>query len=259
MERADPRTREGERMALINHRSREIHFKIVYVGPGLCGKTTNLECLHRRLPKERRGRMISIATDHDRTLFFDFMPVELGQVNGFVTRFHLYTVPGQVHYRLSRRAVLQGADAVVFVADSHPAREGANHESMRDLEQNLRDIGLTPGQLARLPRIVQYNKRDLSVAVAVSRLRAALNPHGAPEVQAIATKGIGVAETLKFACRAVLARLAGTASAIAPVARSDAAPTIAPAAHAGTAAPGDPSAPAGTSPPAPPVSSATNP
>jgi hypothetical protein len=197
-------------MALINHRAREIHFKIVYVGPGLGGKTTNLECLHRRLPESRRGRLISIATDHERTLFFDFMPVDLGTVNGFLTRFHLYTVPGQVYYRLSRRAVLQGADALIFVADSHPAREQANQESLRDLDENLRGIGLSGAQIERIPRVVQYNKRDLDAALPASRLRAALNPGGAPEVEAIATHGAGVNETLKLACKAVLARLAGT-------------------------------------------------
>jgi len=216
-------------MALINHRAREIHFKIVYVGPGLGGKTTNLECLHRRLPEHRRGRLISIATDHERTLFFDFMPVELGNVNGFLTRFHLYTVPGQVYYRLSRRAVLQGVDALVFVADSHPAREQANQESLRDLDENLRGLGLTGAQIERIPRVFQYNKRDLKAALAVSRLSAVLNPGGAPEVQSVATEGTGVNETLKIACKAVLARLAGSegvmARSAAPPAGSAAAPS----------------------------------
>ncbi len=201
-------------MALINHRAREIHFKIVYVGPGLGGKTTNLECLHRRLPEQRRGKLISVATDHERTLFFDFMPVDLGHVNGFLTRFHLYTVPGQVYYRLSRRAVLQGADALVFVADSHPAREQANLESLRDLDEHLRAMGLTAAQIARIPRVMQYNKRDLQAALPLSRLSAALNPGGATEVQAVATQGLGVNESLKAACKAVLARLAGTEAAL---------------------------------------------
>src|SRR5437660_4709779 len=151
-------------MALINHRAREIHFKIVYYGPGLGGKTTNLKHLHERLPPERRGRLVSIATDHERTLFFDFLPIDLGQVAGFTTRFHLYTVPGQTFYRLSRRAVLQGVDGIVFVADSHPARELANRESLADLEQQLATLGLTAHQRARLPRVIQYNKRDLAVA-----------------------------------------------------------------------------------------------
>jgi mutual gliding-motility protein MglA len=194
-------------MALINHRAREIHFKVVYFGPGLGGKTTNLRFLHARLPAERRGRLLSIATDHERTLFFDFLPVDLGQVNGFLTRFHLYTVPGQVHYRLSRRAVLQGADGLVFVADSHPAREQANVESLDDLATHMRSMALTPVQLERIPRVFQWNKRDLPVALPVERLRAALNPHGAPEFEAVACEGRGVSETLRTICKAVLGRL----------------------------------------------------
>jgi signal recognition particle receptor subunit beta len=194
-------------MALINHRAREIHFKIVYFGPGLGGKTTNLRFLHERLPAERRGRLLSIATDHERTLFFDFLPVDLGQVNGFLTRFHLYTVPGQVYYRLSRRAVLQGADGLVFVADSHPAREQANLDSLDDLATHMRSMALTPVQLERIPRVFQWNKRDLPAALPVERLRAALNPRGAPEFEAVACEGRGVSETLRTICKAVLGRL----------------------------------------------------
>jgi hypothetical protein len=195
-------------MALINHRAREIHFKIVYYGPGLGGKTTNLQILHDRLPPERRGRLLSVATDHERTLFFDFLPIELGNVNGLNTRFHLYTVPGQVYYRLSRRAVLQGADGIVFVADSHPARELSNRESLADLEQHLTTLGLDEGRRRSLPRIFQYNKRDLSLALPVARLKAGLNPGGAPDFEAVAREGKGVTETLRAACKAVLARLA---------------------------------------------------
>ena len=194
-------------MALINHRAREIHFKIVYYGPGLGGKTTNLRVLHDWLPAERRGRMVSIATDNERTLFFDFLPLELGQVNGFTTRFHLYTVPGQVYYRLSRRAVLQGVDGVVFVADSHPARELANRESLTDLYQHLASIGLSPTQIGRLPRVYQYNKRDSEGALPIERLRSLLNPESAQEFEAVACEGRGVNETLKAICKAVLARL----------------------------------------------------
>ena len=207
-------------MALINHRAREIHFKIVYFGPGLGGKTTNLRSLHDRLPAERRGRLLSIATDHERTLFFDFLPVDLGQVNGFLTRFHLYTVPGQVHYRLSRRAVLQGADGLVFVADSHPAREQANIESLDDLATHMRSMGLTPAQLERIPRVFQWNKRDLPVALPVERLRAVLNPYGAPEFEAVACEGRGVSETLRTICKAVLARLVTGERPLAPVLQS---------------------------------------
>ena len=194
-------------MALINHRAREIHFKIVYYGPGLGGKTTNLRCLYERLPADRRGRMISIATDHERTLFFDFLPIDLGEVAGLKTRFHLYTVPGQSYYRLSRRAVLQGLDAVVFVADSHPARARANLESLEDLSTNLMTIGLSPDQLRRLPRVIQYNKRDLPEALALEEMRAQLNPSRHPDFEAEASHGRGVSETLRSICKAVLARL----------------------------------------------------
>jgi len=215
-------------VALINHRTHEIHFKIVYYGPGLCGKTTNLRSLHDKLPPERRGKMISIATDHERTLFFDFLPIDLGQVNGFLTRFHLYTVPGQVYYKLSRRAVLQGVDGLVFVADSHPSREAANRESLADLQEHLRTLGVTGPALARIPWVFQWNKRDLAVTLPVERLHSTLNPNGWPEFEAVASTGAGVSETLRAACKAVLARLstgqtpagaaAPTAAASAPVA-----------------------------------------
>src|SRR6185295_9781151 len=158
-------------------------------------------------PPERRGKLLSIATDHECTLFFDFLPIELGQVNGLTTRFHLYTVPGQVYYRLSRRAVLQGADGIVFVADSHPAREQANLDSLADLEEHLKTLGLDEPN-RRLPRILQYNKRDMALALPVERLRAALNHDGWPEFEAIAREGKGVTEALRAACKAVLARLA---------------------------------------------------
>jgi mutual gliding-motility protein MglA len=216
-------------MALINHRAREIHFKIVYYGAGLCGKTTNLKRLHDRLPPDRRGRLISIATDHERTLFFDFLPIELGQIGGLTTRFHLYTVPGQVYYRLSRRAVLQGLDGIVFVADSHPAREDANRESLADLGTHLVTLGLSPDQLRRLPWVFQYNKRDVAAAVPVERLRAALNPGGAPEFESIASEGKGVAETLRAICKAVLARLASEGGRAEPAPAAASVPPGAPA------------------------------
>ena len=194
-------------MALINHRAREIHFKIIYCGPGQGGKTTNLRVLHERLPPERRGKLLSISTDQERTLFFDFLPIDLGQVMGFTTRFHLYTVPGQVYYRLSRRAVLQGLDGLVFVADSHPAREEANLDSLLDLNEHLSVLGMTPQQLAQIPRVVQYNKRDLTQALPLERMRKAVNPGGVFEFEAVAIRGRGVAETLRAACKAVIARL----------------------------------------------------
>jgi hypothetical protein len=226
-------------LALINHRTHEIHFKIVYYGPGLCGKTTNLKSLHDRLPPERRGKMISIATDQERTLFFDFLPIDLGHVNGFLTRFHLYTVPGQVYYRLSRRAVLQGVDGLVFVADSHPAREAANRESLTDLNEHLRTLGVVGPAAARIPWVFQWNKRDVPVAVPIERLRKALNPQGWPEFEAVASESKGVSETLRAACKAVLARL-GTGQAAAPAPAhatpSAAAPAAQAAAHAGAPA-----------------------
>ena len=234
-------------MALINHRTREIHFKIVYYGCGLCGKTTNLRSLHDRLPPERRGKLISIATDHERTLFFDFLPIDLGQVNGFTTRFHLYTVPGQVYYRLSRRAVLQGLDGLVFVADSHPSREQANVESLADLHDHLRTIGLTGPALARIPWVIQYNKRDVPLAVPLARLRAAINEHDWPEFEAVASEGRGVTETLRSICKAVLARLAPGA-APAHAAEAPAAAAVAPPVPAAAAPAPAPPAP----PPAPP-------
>jgi signal recognition particle receptor subunit beta len=205
-------------VALINHRSREIHFKLVYFGPGLGGKTTNLRVLHERLPADRRGKLISIATDHERTLFFDFLPIELGTVSGLLTRFHLYTVPGQIYYRLSRRAVLQSADGIVFVADSHPSREQSNLDSLLDLDVNLRAHGLSAAQVARIPRVFQYNKRDLPAALPLERMRSQLNPGGAPEFEATACEGRGVSETLRAACKLMLARLGGDPPPRPPVA-----------------------------------------
>ena len=207
-------------MALINHRAREIHFKIVYYGPSLGGKTTNLKMLHERLPEDRRGKLLSIATDHERTLFFDFLPVALGQVNGYTTRIHLYTTPGQAYYRLSRRAVLQGLDGLVFVADSHPAREAANTESLLDLHEHLTAIGTTPEQMERIAWVFQYNKRDLATALPLDRLRRALNPRGATEFEAVAFEGKGVSDTLKAACKAVIAQMAPFTPAALPATKA---------------------------------------
>src|SRR5207253_2240733 len=195
-------------MSMINYASKEINCKIVYYGPGLGGKTTNLEIVYGKVTPDTRGKLISLATETERTLFFDFLPVDLGQINGFATRFHLYTVPGQVYYKRSRRAVLQGTDGVVFVADSHPAREHANCDSLADLEEQLATLGMSAAELARLPRVVQYNKRDVPGALAVERLRSALNVRGAQEFEAVASQGRGVSETLRAICKGVLARLA---------------------------------------------------
>jgi len=203
-------------MSLINHRSREIHVKIVYYGPGMGGKTTNVQKLHERLPDDRRGRLVSIATEQERTLFFDFMPVALGAVNGFTTRIHLYTVPGQIYYRRSRRAVLQGVDGIVFVADSQPHREADNAESMADMLSLLGVLGFSTAQIARLPRVIQYNKRDVAGALPIERMRAALNPDGLPEFEAVAKDGVGVPDTMRAITKAVLARFGPTTAAPPP-------------------------------------------
>ena len=196
-------------MALINHRAHEVHLKIVYYGPGLGGKTTNVKMLHEKLPAQRRGRLMSIATEQERTLFFDFMPVELGQVNGFTTRIHLYTVPGQIYYRRARKAVLQGVDGIVFVADSQPHRQPDNLESLADMNLVLTSIGFTARQIARIPRVIQYNKRDVPGALPVECMRAQLNPAGLPDFEAVAREGRGVPETMRTICKAVLGRLVG--------------------------------------------------
>jgi mutual gliding-motility protein MglA len=191
-------------MAFINHMAKEINCKVVYYGPGLCGKTTNLQYIFEKTTPKAKGKMISLATETERTLFFDFLPLELGQVKGFKVRFHLYTVPGQVFYDASRRLILKGADGVIFVADSQPERFEANQESVHNLETNLGDHGL---RLEQLPYIMQYNKRDLPNVLAVEELRAALNPLGAAEIEASARTGLGVFDTLKALSRLVLQRL----------------------------------------------------
>jgi signal recognition particle receptor subunit beta len=191
-------------MSFLNHMSREVNCKIVYYGPGLCGKTTNLQFVHDRTNPAARGKMISLATESERTLFFDFMPLELGKVGDFKVRMHLYTVPGQVFYGASRKLILRGVDGVVFVADSQPARLDANEESLEDLEDNLKEYGFS---FETLPFILQYNKRDLPSVATVEELRASLNPHGVPEFEASARTGMGVVDTLKGISKLVLKRL----------------------------------------------------
>jgi signal recognition particle receptor subunit beta len=192
-------------MSYVNHMAKELNCKIVYYGPGLCGKTTNLQYIFGKTKAEARGKLINLATETERTLFFDFLPIDLGVVRGFKVRFHLYTVPGQVFYDASRKLVLKGADGVVFVADSQPSRHEANIESVENLEENLCETGQ---KLAELPYIVQYNKRDLPDVASIDELRAALNPLGVPEYEANAKSGQGVFETLKGLSKLVLARLA---------------------------------------------------
>lgn len=188
-------------MSMINYARREINFKIVYYGPGLGGKTTNIEFVHERIPTDARGKLISLATETERTLFFDFLPVDLGNIRGFNTRFHLYTVPGQVYYNASRRLILRGVDGVVFVADSQRERQDANLEAMHNLYENLVDHDTAPGQI---PFVIQYNKRDLPDVLSVSELESTLNPTRAPWFEAVASKGTGVFDTLKSVSKLVI-------------------------------------------------------
>lgn len=189
---------------MINYASREINCKIVYYGPGLGGKTTNLEYIHEKVASDTRGKLVSLATESERTLFFDFLPVDLGTVRGFKTRFHLYTVPGQVYYNASRKLILKGVDGVIFVADSQPERLDANVEAMYNLYENLAEYSLDPREM---PFAIQYNKRDLPRAVSVEDLNANLNPSVAPSFEAVATRGIGVFDTLKAVSKQVVKSL----------------------------------------------------
>lgn len=191
-------------MAFINYASREINCKIVYYGPGLCGKTTNLQYVYQKTAPEAKGKMISLATETERTLFFDFLPLALGEIRGFKTRFHLYTVPGQVFYDASRKLILKGVDGVVFVADSQEERLDANIESMENLKVNLEEQGY---ELEKLPFVIQYNKRDLPNVTGVDELRNLLNPDAVPEFEACATTGEGVFETLKAVAKQILVDL----------------------------------------------------
>jgi signal recognition particle receptor subunit beta len=188
-------------MSFINYSSREINCKIVYYGPGLCGKTTNLQYIYNKTNPDLKGKMISLATETERTLFFDFLPLALGQIRGFKTRFHLYTVPGQVFYDASRKLILKGVDGVVFVADSQVERMEANIESLENLKINLAEQG---ANLDRSPYVVQYNKRDLPNAAPLEELKRLLNPTQVPDFEACATVGTGVFETLKAVARSVL-------------------------------------------------------
>jgi len=191
-------------VSLINYSSREINCKIVYYGPGLCGKTTNLQHIYSRVPQDTRRKMISLATEMDRTLFFDFLPLELGQIRGFRTRFHLYTVPGQVYYNASRKLILKGVDGLVFVADSQIDRFEANIESLVNMHDNLAEHGLSS---EKVPLVIQYNKRDLPRVVSVPDLEKELNPKGVPFYEAVALRGTGVFDTLKLTCKLVLKTL----------------------------------------------------
>ena len=189
-------------MSFINYSSREINCKIVYYGPGLCGKTTNLQHIYSKTNPELKGKMISLATETERTLFFDFLPLALGQIRGFKTRFHLYTVPGQVFYDASRKLILKGVDGVVFVADSQVERMEANIESLDNLRVNLAEQGY---DMDKISTVMQYNKRDLPNAAPLEEMKKVLNADGTlPEFEACATTGQGVFETLKEVARGIL-------------------------------------------------------
>ena len=191
-------------MSFINYSSREINCKIVYYGPGLCGKTTNLHWIYKKTNPDSKGKMISLATETERTLFFDFLPLALGEIRGFKTRFHLYTVPGQVFYDASRKLILKGVDGVVFVADSQIERMEANIESVENLRLNLSEQGY---DLDRVPYVVQYNKRDLPNVVPVDELRRVLNLRTVPDFDACAADGTGVFDTLKAIAKQVIMEL----------------------------------------------------
>ena len=233
-------------MVLFNYSTRELTAKIVYYGPGLCGKTTNLQFMHENLPDAVRGKMLSLATKTDRTLFFDFLPIDLGEIRGMKTRVQLYTVPGQVFYNETRKLVLKGVDGIVFVADSQSEMAGANVESFKNLEENLKAHGM---KLAEMPHVIQFNKRDLPKLSSVEELNASLNKYNAPFYESVAVTGIGVQDTLKAIVKLVLLHLtkkyesksaaeaAITAAAAPPPARAAVAAAAAPAARARTAAP----------------------
>ncbi|MBD3179048.1 MAG: gliding-motility protein MglA [Candidatus Latescibacteria bacterium] len=191
-------------MSLINYSSREINVKIVYYGPGLCGKTTNIQYIYNKVSPETKGKLITLATEMDRTLFFDFLPLELGEVKGFKTRFHLYTVPGQVYYDASRKLILRGVDGIIFVADSQASRYDANIESLYNLHENLKEYNL---RLEDIPFSIQYNKRDLDDIISVGDLEQELNPKQYPSFEAIAVNGMGVFNTLKSVAKSVLRNL----------------------------------------------------
>lgn len=191
-------------MALINYAKREINAKIVYYGPGLCGKTTNIKYIHEKLRPDTRGKLLSLATETDRTLFFDFLPVDLGEIKGYQTRFHLYTVPGQVFYNSTRKMVLKGADGIVFVADSQREMLQANQESLANLRENLAEQGK---YIDDIPMVIQYNKRDLPSAMTVEELDRALNPRRLPTFSACAHEGTGVLQTLSSIAKMILFKM----------------------------------------------------
>ena len=193
-------------MSFVNYHTKEINCKIVYYGPGLGGKTTNIQFIYQKTSSQNKGQMITLNTENERTLFFDFLPLDLGEIRGFKTRFHLYTVPGQVFYEASRKLILRGVDGLVFVADSQVERMEANLESLQGLEKNLVDQGY---DLTKVPMVMQWNKRDLPNIVPVEDLQMQLNKRKNPSFEAIASQGHGVFETLKMVSKSVLLNIKG--------------------------------------------------
>lgn len=191
-------------MSFINYATKEINFKIVYYGPGLCGKTTNLQYIYDQTDPSQKGKMISLTTETERTLFFDFMPLKLGDIKGFKVRLHLYTVPGQIFYDASRKLILKGADGVVFVADSQKDRMDANLDSLENLIDNLKENGF---DYNTIPLVMQWNKRDLSDIESVDVMEELLNKRKVESFEAVAIKGIGVFETLKSISKAVMMKM----------------------------------------------------
>jgi signal recognition particle receptor subunit beta len=193
-------------MSFVNYHTKEINCKIVYYGPGLGGKTTNIQYIYQKTSSQNKGQMITLNTENERTLFFDFLPLDLGEIRGFKTRFHLYTVPGQVFYEASRKLILRGVDGLIFVADSQVERMEANIESYQGLERNLAEQGY---DLARVPVVMQWNKRDLPNIVPVEDLQFQLNKKKFPAFEAVANNGQGVFETLKMVSKSVLLNIKG--------------------------------------------------
>lgn len=193
-------------MSFFNHNAKEIHCKIVYYGPSLGGKTTNLQWVYQHTAQEQKSKLVALNTDIERTLFFDFLPLEVGEIHGYNTRFHLYTVPGQVVYDASRKLILKGLDAVIFVADSQSERLEENIESLRNLERNLEAQGY---DIREIPLVIQYNKRDLPNASSLKELRTHLNLYNSPEFEATASEGRGVIESLKTVSKSIVNVLKG--------------------------------------------------
>lgn len=196
-------------MSFINYNAKEIHCKVVYYGPSLGGKTTNIQWVYQKTAEDQKSKLVALNTDIERTLFFDFLPLNVGDIRGFKTRFHLYTVPGQVVYDASRKLILKGLDGVIFVADSQVERMDENLEALRNLEKNLEQQGY---DIREVPLIMQYNKRDLPNVASLAEMRSALNPYNAPEIESCASEGRGVFESLKTVSKSIINVLKGGAT-----------------------------------------------